>query len=50
MKKIISLLCAVVLSFLHANGITFLFERPVGYSFKKMLEDGIYKVELFSDL
>ena len=41
MKKIISLLCAVVLSFLHANGITFLFERPVGYSFKKMLEDGV---------
>ena len=31
MKKIISLLCAVVLSFLLANGITFLFERPVGY-------------------
>ena len=31
MKKIISLLCAVVLSFPLANRITFLFERPVGY-------------------
>lgn len=31
MKKIIQMFCAVLLSFLLVNGITFLFERPVGY-------------------